>query len=174
METVAPAEAQLYPLVHIHKSYTGAMLRHLLPLLLRGQKPRHRLRRHAEAVVSHPDKDFLCSVFILSHFTDDPDLSVIVHPLHAVVNGIFQDGLDHQLHREVVLQCRIHLERYAEGIFIAYLLDVHIVFRVLQLLLQGNDAAPPAQTDAEEAGQLGHHEDRFLVVLAFNHPDDGV
>ena len=106
----------------------------------------------------------------------DTDLGIVIriHVPDAVIDGILEDRLDDELDAEVVPDVLIDVKHHGEIILIAHLLDVHIVFRMLQLLRKRNDVLSTAQADTEEARELRHHEDRFLVVLALDHPDDGI
>ena len=109
----------------------------------------------------------------LYQFSAHMDFSILIHPFHAVINGIFQNRLQNQLHRQAGKCFLGNLKIDRKLIFKTDFLDIHIILRVLYFLRKTDDVLPPGKADAKETGKFRHHEDRILFLSALNHPHHG-
>ena len=125
------AETQSDPAVHVDEAHAGTSLS--FPGTFR-QKLRRLFLGHAKTVVLDFQIDI--SVFFIAFYED---LALSVHVFHAVIDGIFQEGLKHQLHRTALLHLGLHLKFHLKGVFIADLLDAHVVLGVTDLILNAYD-----------------------------------
>ena len=91
-----------------------------------------------------------------------------------MVDRILENRLHHKLYRVATANLRINLERNFEFVLVAHLLDIHVVLRVLDLILDRNNILTAAQTDPKETRKLRYHEDRILVLLSLDHPDNRI
>ncbi len=112
------------------------------------QETLHHLLRHAGAVVRNFDED-------VSSVPEGPDgdFPVSVGIGHAVIDGVFQNGLDDELDGAEALHAVLRRNGGGEFVFIAHFLDGEVVAGMLQLVPDGDDVAAPAQGDPEQAGQ---------------------
>ncbi len=103
------------------------------------QQPFHHLGGHSGAVVRNLDEHIL-------PLPAGPhgNLPVPVGKVHAVVDGVFQNGLDDELDGVESLYTILRQDVGGEFVFIAHLLDGQVVPGVLQLVGDGNQAAAPA------------------------------
>ena len=138
-------------------------------LLPRIQQPLHHLLRHAGAVVGDVDDDIV--PVPAGH---NGDLAVPVGIGHAVVDGVFQDGLDNELDGVELLHAVPGLNGGGELVLVAHLLNGEIVAGMLQLIGNGDDVAAPAQGDPEEPGQGGEHHRGLVGAAVLRHPHHGV
>ena len=98
------------------------------------------------------------------------DLAVAVRVFHAVIDGVFQDRLDDQLDGIQSLHTLLHGDVCGEFVFIPHFLNGQIVPGVLQLVLDGDDAAALAEGYAEKSCQRRQHGHRLLRPSVFRHP----
>ena len=165
-QTVAGPVGQLDAPVHVAHPDARA---------LGGQGPtfvqqggRH-LRRHTQPVVGH------INVHIVPFPPDTHrDAAVIVLGGHAVVDGIFQKGLDDQLQAVKAHGIRLTDDFKGEFVLVTDALDGHVVARVVQLAVQRDHPLAPAQRDAEQPSQRRDHADGILVAATFGEPDHRV
>ena len=129
--------------MYIDHTHTGAMLRNLAAIR---QNIFQNFFPHAHAIVFDNDQD----VLVLLYSGDDDHAAIIlIHVTDTIINGIFQDGLNHQLNDAVVFDLFINPEVCFEPLFLSGPLDVHIASAMLQFILDGNDGLAPGQADTK-------------------------
>ena len=123
--------------MHIDYAHTGTMLRNLAVIR---QNIFQDFFPHAHPIVFDGDQNVL--VFLFSA-DDDHAAIILIHIANAIIDGIFQDGLDHQLYNALVFNLFLNPEFCFKPLFVPGQLDIHIASAVLQLILNGNDGLTP-------------------------------
>ena len=94
--------------------------------------------------------------------------------IDGVVDGVFRHGLHDQLDGGFLQRLLVPGDGIFKFILEAHLLNGQVVAHLLQLLADGDFAAPAADGQPEQPGQRGDHQDRLPPAPALLHPDDGI
>ena len=117
--------------MYINHSHAGTMFRHMF--IFREQFLHH-LFRHAKAIIPHLYTDVV-PISVADHM----DLSLVIHALNSIVNGIFQKGLHDQLHGAAILNLFCDLKIHLEPVLVTDFLNIHIVLCMLDLIFYPNN-----------------------------------
>ena len=166
MQPVLSAKENLDAVIHVDQADAGPFF--VYPVAV-GKKQRRLLPGHAKAVILH-GKNHASVLFPSRH----RDLPAVFHAVHTVIDGIFQNRLQDQLHRAAVFDGRINVVFHRKCILIPDLLDIHVASGVLQFIPHRDHRTPFGQTDTKQFRQLRDHVGSLVVSLSLDHPDDGI
>ena len=128
-KTILRAEHQLDARVYIDQSHSRAVLWHLL--IIR-QNILNILLSHSHAVVRY------CQIYIIIRppaLNQNPRIIVSIHIPYAIVYSVFQNRLYDKLHSAELMDFLRDIILRHKALLIAVLLYIHIVFAMLQLIL---------------------------------------
>ena len=153
--------------MHIDHPNAGAVLRNFAVVR---QDFFQNLFRHTHTVVFNGDQDVLLFLFSTD---DNPAVLILIHISNTIINGIFQNGLDHQLYDAVVFDLFLDPEFCFKSFFVPCQLDIHVASAVLQLVFDRDNGLSPGQADTKQFCQFRDHTDCSFIFLGFHHPGDG-
>ena len=101
-------------------------------------------------------------------------MSLVHQTVDAVVDGVFDDGLEGDLVAEILRTVFLHVEVVGKLLLVAHALDLQIALGVLHLAADGDQFVALTDADAEQPRQRVDHHHGFRVLPLLAHPRNGI
>ena len=101
-------------------------------------------------------------------------MSLVHQTVHAVVDGVLDDGLEGDFVAQVLRAVLLNVKMIGKLLLVAHALDLQIALGVLHLAADGDQLVPLADADTEQPRQGVDHHHGFRVLPLLAHPGNGI
>ena len=101
-------------------------------------------------------------------------MALVHQTVDAVVDGVFDDGLEGDLIAQVLRAVLLNVKMIGKLLLVAHALDLQIALGVLHLAADGDQLVALADADAEQPRQGVDHHHGLRVLPLLTHPGNGI